>query len=156
MEANRPSQDLKVDVKVKAAPPEDLAKILAEIREDYEAIIEKNRQSLDSWYKEQVTTILCSFKGPGCSAWTCNELVSGFSPQSAAMTLAATWNPEQIQRNEHEIKDLTRTLQTLDIELQAQMSKVPAQASPASHGYFLRSQTVWWSIPSLAYPQCSP
>lgn len=67
MEANRPSQDLKVDVKVKAAPPEDLAKILAEIREDYEAIIEKNRQSLDSWYKEQVTAILCSFKGPGCS-----------------------------------------------------------------------------------------
>ncbi|NWR63344.1 K1C23 protein, partial [Bucorvus abyssinicus] len=95
MEANRSSQDVKVDVKVKAAPPEDLAKILAEIREDYEAVIEKNRQSLDSWYKEQ----------------------------SAAMTLAATSNPEQIQRNEHEIKDLTRTLQSLDIELQAQMSK---------------------------------
>lgn len=40
------------------------------------------------------------------------------------MSLAATPNPEQIQRNENEIKDLTRTLQSLDIELQAQMSKV--------------------------------
>jgi len=62
MEANRSSQDFKVNVKVNAAPPEDLAKILAEIREDYEAIIEKNRQSLDSWYKEQVTAIVCSFQ----------------------------------------------------------------------------------------------
>lgn len=61
MEANRSSQDFKVNVKVNAAPPADLGKILAEIREDYEAIIEKNRQSLDNWYKEQVTAIPCSF-----------------------------------------------------------------------------------------------
>uniref|UniRef100_A0A8B9PZF3 Keratin 23 n=1 Tax=Apteryx owenii TaxID=8824 RepID=A0A8B9PZF3_APTOW len=87
--------DFKVNVKVNAAPPEDLAKILAEIREDYEAIIEKNRKSLDSWYKEQ----------------------------SAAMSLAAIPNPEQLQSSENEIKDLTRTLQSLEIELQAQMSK---------------------------------
>ncbi|XP_039943141.1 keratin, type I cytoskeletal 23-like [Hirundo rustica] len=95
MEANRSSQDFKVNVKVNAAPPADLGKILAEIREDYEAIIEKNRQSLDNWYKEQ----------------------------SAAMSLAATPNPEQIQHNENEIKELRRTLQSLDIELQAQISK---------------------------------
>ncbi|NXW42243.1 K1C23 protein, partial [Nyctiprogne leucopyga] len=101
MEANRSSQDFKVNVKVNAAPPEDLAKILAEIREDYEAIIEKNRLSLDSWYKEQARAIFCF----------------------TATSLAATPNPEQIQRNENEIKDLTRTLQSLDIELQAQMSK---------------------------------
>lgn len=64
MEANRSSQDFKVNVKVNAAPPADLGKILAEIREDYEAIIEKNRQSLDNWYKEQVTAIPCSFPSP--------------------------------------------------------------------------------------------
>ncbi|XP_027557302.1 keratin, type I cytoskeletal 23 isoform X1 [Neopelma chrysocephalum] len=95
MQANRSSQDFQVNVKVNAAPPEDLGKILAEIREDYEAIIEKNRQSLDNWYKEQ----------------------------SSVMSLAATPNPEEIQRNENEIKELTRTLQALDIELQAQISK---------------------------------
>lgn len=92
---NRSSQDFKVNVKVNAPPPEDLAKILAEIRQDYEAIIEKNRQSLDSWYKEL----------------------------SSAASLAAVPNPEEIQSSENEIKDLTRTLQSLDIELQAQMSK---------------------------------
>ncbi|NXR16129.1 K1C23 protein, partial [Semnornis frantzii] len=95
MEANRSPQDLRVDVRVKAAPPEDLAKILAAIREDYEAIIEQNRQSLDSWYREQ----------------------------SSATTLAASPNPEQMQHNENEIKELKRTLQALDIELQAQLSK---------------------------------
>lgn len=95
MDAHCSSKDFKVNVKVNAAPPEDLAKILAEIREDYEAIIEKNRKSLDSWYKEQ----------------------------SAAMSLAAIPNPEQLQSSENEIKDLTRTLQSLEIELQAQMSK---------------------------------
>ncbi|OXB63708.1 hypothetical protein ASZ78_009023 [Callipepla squamata] len=95
MEANRSSQDFKVNVKVNAPPPEDLAKILAEIREDYEAIIEKNRQSLDSWYRDL----------------------------STAVSLAAVPNAEQIRSSENEIKDLTRTLQSLDIELQAQMSK---------------------------------
>lgn len=69
MEANRSSQDFKVNVKVNAAPPEDLAKILAEIREDYEAIIEKNRQSLDSWYREQVMAVFCSFQAPCCRLW---------------------------------------------------------------------------------------
>lgn len=48
------------------------------------------------------------------------------APQSAAMSLAATPNPEQIQHNENEIKELRRTLQSLDIELQAQISKVSA------------------------------
>uniref|UniRef100_A0A8C6ZG19 Keratin 23 n=1 Tax=Nothoprocta perdicaria TaxID=30464 RepID=A0A8C6ZG19_NOTPE len=95
MDAHRSSRDFKVNVKVNAAPPEDLAKILAEIREDYEAIIEKNRKSLDNWYREQ----------------------------STAVSLAAIPNPEELQRSENEVKDLTRTLQSLEIELQAQMSK---------------------------------
>lgn len=128
MEANRSSQDFKVNVKVNAAPPADLGKILAEIREDYEAIIEKNRQSLDNWYKEQVPASPCSFPSP---LWLhLPDLSLSFSlasaPQSAAMSLAATPNPEQIQRNENEIKELRRTLQSLDIELQAQISKVSA------------------------------
>lgn len=128
MEANRSSQDFKVNVKVNAAPPADLGKILAEIREDYEAIIEKNRQSLDNWYKEQVRAIPCSFPTP---LWLDlpEQSLRAFlfcCSQSAAMSLAATPNPEQIQRNENEIKELRRTLQSLDIELQAQISKVSA------------------------------
>lgn len=42
------------------------------------------------------------------------------------MSLVASPNPEQIQHNENEIKELRRTLQSLDIELQAQISKVSA------------------------------
>ncbi|NWI53537.1 K1C23 protein, partial [Calyptomena viridis] len=95
MEANRSSQDFKVNVKVKAAPPEDLGKILAGIREDYEAIIEKNRQSLESWYREQ----------------------------SSVVSSAAAPDPEQLQRSDHEIQELTRTLQALDIELHTHISK---------------------------------
>ncbi|XP_067397382.1 keratin, type I cytoskeletal 23 [Emydura macquarii macquarii] len=93
--AHHSSQDFKVNVKVNAVPQEDLAKILAGIREDYEAIIEKNRQGLDAWYKEQTATV-------------------------APM---ATINPEEIQSNESEIKDLRCTFQALEIELQAQFSK---------------------------------
>lgn len=128
MEANRSSQDFKVNVKVNAAPPADLGKILAEIREDYEAIIEKNRQSLDNWYKEQVTASPCSFPSPLWLDLTDQSLSFSLAsaPQSAATSLAAAPNPEQIQRNENEIKELRRTLQSLDIELQAQISKVSA------------------------------
>lgn len=128
MEANRSSQDFKVNVKVNAAPPADLGKILAEIREDYEAIIEKNRQSLDNWYKEQVRASPCSFPSPLWLYLPDQSLSFSLAsaPQSAAMSLAATPNPEQIQRNENEIKELRRTLQSLDIELQAQISKVSA------------------------------
>lgn len=55
MEAHRPSKAFKVKVKVNTTPQEDLAKILAGIREDYEAIIEKNRQDLENWFERQVT-----------------------------------------------------------------------------------------------------
>lgn len=55
METHRPSQDFQVNVKINATPREDLAKILAGIRKDYEAIIEKNHQDLDAWFQKQVT-----------------------------------------------------------------------------------------------------
>ncbi|XP_044855639.1 keratin, type I cytoskeletal 23 [Mauremys mutica] len=95
MGAHHSSRDFKVNVQVNAVPKEDLAKILARIRKDYEAIIEKNHQGLEVWYKEQTATV---------------------SP-------AANISPEEIQSNESEIKNLRRTLQALEIELQAQFSK---------------------------------
>lgn len=54
MAVHSSSEELKVDVKVNTAPPEDLAKILAGIRQDYEAIIEKNSKSLEAWFQQQV------------------------------------------------------------------------------------------------------
>lgn len=61
MHEQRSTKDVNVNVKVKATPPEDLTKILAGIREDYEAIIEKNLRGLDVWYKEQVTESYTNF-----------------------------------------------------------------------------------------------
>uniref|UniRef100_A0A8C6VNF0 Keratin 23 n=1 Tax=Naja naja TaxID=35670 RepID=A0A8C6VNF0_NAJNA len=53
MQAHGSPKDFKVNVKVNKTPQEDLSKILAGIRADYEAIIEKNRRSLDSWFQQQ-------------------------------------------------------------------------------------------------------
>ncbi|TUB36339.1 Keratin, type I cytoskeletal 17 [Bagarius yarrelli] len=42
-----------VHVEVDAAPQQDLSHILAEIRMQYECIVEKNRRDIDAWYKDK-------------------------------------------------------------------------------------------------------
>uniref|UniRef100_A0A7N5P7C6 IF rod domain-containing protein n=1 Tax=Ailuropoda melanoleuca TaxID=9646 RepID=A0A7N5P7C6_AILME len=93
MQAYGSSKDFKVNVKVNKTPHEDL--ILAGIRADYEAIIEKNRQSLDSWFHQQIG----------------NESSEG-QP-----------NHEELQSSQKEITELNRTLQTLEIDFQTQLNK---------------------------------
>ncbi|XP_077170549.1 keratin, type I cytoskeletal 23-like [Paroedura picta] len=89
------SDELKVNVKVNTAPTEDLAKILAGIREDYEAIIEKNSKSLEAWFQRQFGN-------------ESNEAIP---------------NQEELHAARKEITDLNRTLQTLEIDLQTQLTK---------------------------------
>uniref|UniRef100_A0A8D0BAI2 Keratin 23 n=1 Tax=Salvator merianae TaxID=96440 RepID=A0A8D0BAI2_SALMN len=95
MQAYGASKDLKVDVKVNRAPQEDLAKLLAGIRADYEAIIEKNRQSLDAWFQQQI----------------------------ASESFEKSPNQEELQNTQKEIAELNRTLQNLEIDLQTQVNK---------------------------------
>ncbi|XP_033026766.1 keratin, type I cytoskeletal 23 isoform X1 [Lacerta agilis] len=95
MQAHGASKDFKVNVKVNSAPQEDLARILAGIRADYEAIIEKNRQSLDAWFQKQV----------------------------ASESMEDAPSQEELQNNRKEISDLNRTLQNLEIDLQTQLNK---------------------------------
>lgn len=43
-----------VSVEVNAAPQDNLAEVIAEIREEYEAIVKKNNKALEDWYKQKV------------------------------------------------------------------------------------------------------
>ncbi|XP_063056729.1 keratin 97 [Engraulis encrasicolus] len=83
-----------VNVEVDAAPQEDMARVLEEMRSQYETITEKNRRDMETWYKGKFDDL--------------NKQVS-----SSAETLTTSRS---------EVSELKRTLQSLEIELQSQLS----------------------------------
>nr|XP_010328938.2 keratin, type I cytoskeletal 15 isoform X2 [Saimiri boliviensis boliviensis] len=83
-----------VNVEMDAAPGVDLTRVLAEMREQYEAMAEKNRRDAEAWFFSKTEELN-------------KEMVS---------------NTEMIQTSKTEITDLRRTMQGLEIELQSQLS----------------------------------
>ncbi|XP_062400287.1 keratin, type I cytoskeletal 19-like [Sardina pilchardus] len=83
-----------VVVEVDFPPPEDLAKILDEMRAQYEATIIKNTREIELWYKTKVTEL-----NP-----------DGFD-----------WNTE-LDRLHIQLSEVRRTVQKLEIELQSSFS----------------------------------
>uniref|UniRef100_A0AAV2LIM6 IF rod domain-containing protein n=1 Tax=Knipowitschia caucasica TaxID=637954 RepID=A0AAV2LIM6_KNICA len=83
-----------VNVEVDAQPQVDLSRIMDEIRAQYEGIAEKNRREMEEWYKVKFDNL--------------NKQVASSS--------------ESLQTSRSEINDLKRTLQSLQIELQSQLS----------------------------------
>ncbi|XP_030628920.1 keratin 97 isoform X3 [Chanos chanos] len=83
-----------VNVEVDAAPQQDLARIMEEIRAQYEGIAEKNRREMEAWYKGK------------------------FDELNKQVTISS----EGLQTSRSEISELKRTLQALEIELQSQIS----------------------------------
>uniref|UniRef100_A0A8D3AF80 IF rod domain-containing protein n=2 Tax=Scophthalmus maximus TaxID=52904 RepID=A0A8D3AF80_SCOMX len=83
-----------VNVEVDGGPQEDLSRIMEEIRSQYEGITEKNRREMEAWYKVKFEEL--------------NKQVSTSS--------------ESLQTSRTEINELKRTLQSLQIELQSQLS----------------------------------
>ncbi|XP_036614124.1 keratin, type I cytoskeletal 23 [Trichosurus vulpecula] len=89
------TDDVKVNVRVTSTPREDLIKILEDIRREYEEIIKKKHQDLDTWYKEQ------------------SEMVSQELEKRTA----------SVQSSKDNIHELRRTFQALEIDLQTQKNK---------------------------------
>uniref|UniRef100_A0A8C6DRG0 Keratin, type I cytoskeletal 19 n=1 Tax=Moschus moschiferus TaxID=68415 RepID=A0A8C6DRG0_MOSMO len=83
-----------VSVEVDSAPGIDLAKILSDMRSQYEVMAEKNRKDAEAWFISQTEEL--------------NKEVAGHT--------------EQLQISKTEVTDLRRTLQGLEIELQSQLS----------------------------------
>ncbi|XP_044532707.1 keratin, type I cytoskeletal 13 isoform X1 [Gracilinanus agilis] len=93
-----------VNVEMDATPGIDLTRTLAEMREQYEALAEKNRRDAENWFKQK----------------------------SEELNKEVTTNTEMIQTSKTEITELRRTLQGLEIELQSQLSmKAGLEASVA-------------------------
>ncbi|KAM4622269.1 keratin, type I cuticular Ha6-like [Discoglossus pictus] len=84
----------RVNVEVDAAPAADLNKVLSEIRDEYEKLMERNIRDVEAW----------------------------FIKQSEELSIRVVSGSEQLQSVKSEVTDLRHTIQTLEIELQAQLS----------------------------------
>ncbi|NWR79083.1 K1C19 protein, partial [Centropus unirufus] len=83
-----------VSVELDSAPGIDLTKILADMRDQYEHLAEKNRKDAEAW----------------------------FHSKTEELNREVAVNTEQLQSSKSEVTDLRRTLQGLEIELQSQLS----------------------------------
>lgn len=115
--------DFKVSVKVDTTPGEDLIKVLEDMRQEYELIIKKKHQELDTWFREQVKE-----KAPDVPTFLLSHITTPMpllmlASQSAAMSQELA-SPAPVQGNHSDIHELRRTFQALEIDLQAQHSRV--------------------------------
>ncbi|XP_014646176.1 PREDICTED: keratin, type I cuticular Ha5 isoform X2 [Ceratotherium simum simum] len=84
----------RLNVEVDAAPPVDLNRVLDEMRCQYETLVENNRRDAEDWFNAQTEEL--------------NQQVVSSS--------------EQLQSCQAEVIELRRTVNALEIELQAQQS----------------------------------
>ncbi|XP_010159826.1 PREDICTED: keratin, type I cytoskeletal 19 [Eurypyga helias] len=90
-----------VSVELDSAPGIDLSKILADMRDQYEHMAEKNRKDAEAW----------------------------FHSKTEELNHEVAVNTEQLQSSKSEVTDLRRSLQGLEIELQSQLSMKAALES---------------------------
>ncbi|XP_059938511.1 keratin, type I cytoskeletal 12-like [Mesoplodon densirostris] len=83
-----------VSVEMDAAPGVDLTSLLNDVRGQYEAIAQQNREDVEAWFIEK----------------------------SAELRKEISSNTEELQSSKSVVTDLRRALQTLEIELQSQLA----------------------------------
>uniref|UniRef100_A0A4W6F6J5 IF rod domain-containing protein n=1 Tax=Lates calcarifer TaxID=8187 RepID=A0A4W6F6J5_LATCA len=103
--ALRSQVSCQVNVEVDAAPQEDLSTVMAGIRDHYEGVANKNRKDLETWF--QTTEI---------------------SKEVAVRT-------ETLQTTKSEVGELRRTVQTLEIKLQAQIRALEGTLAETNSRY---------------------
>ncbi|NWU88755.1 K1C19 protein, partial [Upupa epops] len=101
MSALRAQVTGQVNVELDSAPGIDLSKILADMRDQYEHLAEKNRKDAEAW----------------------------FHTKTEELNREVAVNTEQLQSSRTEVTDLRRSLQGLEIELQSQLSMKAALES---------------------------
>lgn len=124
-----------VSVEVDSAPGIDLAKILSDMRSQYEVMAEKNRKDAEAWFISKVWRGRQVLPGEvarrggfmllGESLIQCYSLCL-LSLQTEELNKEVAGHTEQLQISKTEVTDLRRTLQGLEIELQSQLSMVGA------------------------------
>ncbi|XP_075033261.1 keratin, type I cytoskeletal 19-like [Mixophyes fleayi] len=83
-----------INVDVKAAPGIELQRELGNLRQKYEALIAKNQKELENWYHDQ----------------------------TAEMNQQMTKSTQEVKTTQSEVTELRRSIQSLEIDLQAQLS----------------------------------
>ncbi|KAM5272555.1 keratin, type I cytoskeletal 12 [Ctenodactylus gundi] len=113
-----------VSVEMDAAPGVDLARLLNDMRTQYEAIAESNRKDAEAWFMEK----------------------------SGELRKEISTNTEQLQSSKSEVTDLRRAVQSLEIELQSHLAtKTSLEASLAEteSGYCCQLSQVQQLISNL-------
>ncbi|XP_018980543.1 keratin, type I cytoskeletal 13-like [Cyprinus carpio] len=122
--AARAQMSGQVHVEVDAAPQQDLTKILAEIREHYEAVTAKNQRDLEHWFKSKTETLK-------------QEVVTSTTDLKTSRT---------------EINTVKSTLQSLEIELQsllAMKASLEATLNDTKNRYSMRLSSFQHQVTTL-------
>uniref|UniRef100_A0A3B4T4K8 Keratin 99 n=1 Tax=Seriola dumerili TaxID=41447 RepID=A0A3B4T4K8_SERDU len=128
-----------VNVDVDSAESVDLTKVLQEVREQYEAVVVKNKQELDKWFQSKVRWESLNIYKSDITSWTV-EVKTSYSKLSE---LKRTYQSLEInrqslqclQQNLEEVKSrygsqlshLQMTINRLEVELQQLIASIEQQ-----------------------------
>lgn len=107
-----------VQVDVDAPKGQDLAQIMEDMRSNYEKIGLKNAEELKRWHESQVNWWWSHWY-----SFLANILTPSLC-QTADVQAQVSQNTEALQGAQMEMSDLSRQIQTLEIELASQQSLV--------------------------------